>query len=223
MRIGIFGGTFDPVHYGHLLLAECCREQCQLDEVWLIPAWQSPHKQTGAAARPEHRLEMLRLAVAGNPQFRVSMLEIERGAVSYTVDTLAEIQRQRPDDTLFLLLGADSMADFPQWREPERIRQLATLVVVDRPGHEPPPANQPSQCAVEGQPASAPSSGRDSTPALRVEMPQLDHSSTELRRRAHDGRSLRYRTPRAVQRYIETHRIYPAANDGTTGATEPDR
>src|SRR6187401_508866 len=103
MRLGIYGGSFDPVHYGHLLLAECCREALRLDEVWLIPAAVPPHKQDRQRAPAKARLEMLELALGGHEQLRASALEIERGGVSYTVDTLAAINGERPDAQLFLL------------------------------------------------------------------------------------------------------------------------
>ena len=119
MRLGIFGGSFDPVHYGHLLLAESCREQCRLDEVWFVPAAAPPHKRSRELTAGQHRIEMLRLAVGGHAAFQVSTLEIERGGLSYTVDTLAEIQQHQPAAELFLLMGADSLVDLPSWREPD--------------------------------------------------------------------------------------------------------
>lgn len=134
MRLGIYGGTFDPIHYGHLLLAECCREQCQLDQVWFMPAEVPPHKQAQPLTAGRQRVEMLQLAIGGHEAFAVSRLELERGGVSFTVDTLAQLHQEDPTRELFLLLGADSLLDLPNWREPERICSLATLVVVGRPG-----------------------------------------------------------------------------------------
>ena len=137
MRLGIYGGTFDPVHYGHLLLAECCREQCRLDEVWFLPASVPPHKRSAPLTDASRRVEMLRLAIGDQPSFRVSTFEIERGGVSYTVETLAALRQERPDDELFFLLGADALADLATWREPARIASLATLVSVRRAGIAP--------------------------------------------------------------------------------------
>jgi nicotinate-nucleotide adenylyltransferase len=200
MRLGIFGGSFDPVHYGHLLLAECCREACALDEVWLLPAATPPHKQHRAQALAKARLEMLELALAGNEHLRASALEIERGGVSYTVNTLAAIAAERPEARLFLLLGADSLADLATWREPERICQLALPVVVRRAGSSEPdldvlaPFVSPERLA--------------EICALQVEMPLIGLSSTDLRSRAAAGQSLRFRTPRAVEKYIETQGLY---------------
>lgn len=133
-RLGIFGGSFDPVHYGHLLLAESCREQCHLDQVWLLPAAAAPHKQQRQTTSSRHRVEMLRLAVGGHRAMRVSTLEIDRGGVSYTVDTLTTIHQQLPHCELFFLMGADSLEDLPHWRQPQRICELAVPVVVRRAG-----------------------------------------------------------------------------------------
>ena len=113
MRIGILGGSFDPVHYGHLLLAECCREDCQLDQVWLTPAAIPPHKRQREPTPAKARLEMLQLAAGGHAGLEVCSLEIDRGGVSYTVDTLATITRQQTDAQLFLLMGADTLQDLP--------------------------------------------------------------------------------------------------------------
>src|SRR6476620_7357600 len=118
MRLGLYGGSFDPIHYGHLLLAECARETLSLDEVWLMPAAVPPHKQTRELAPAKHRLAMLQLALAGHEQIKSSQLEIDRGGISYTVDSLAAIHELHPDATLFLLMGPDSLNDLPTWREP---------------------------------------------------------------------------------------------------------
>ena len=118
MRIGIFGGSFDPVHYGHLLLAEMCREQCELDEVRLVPAAIPPHKQGKGRAADEHRLEMLNLAVGGHQSIVAWDVELQRGGVSYTIDTLRTLRAEQPEDELFFLMGADSLFDLPSWREP---------------------------------------------------------------------------------------------------------
>ena len=141
MRLGIFGGTFDPVHLGHLLLAEYCREQCRLDAVWFVPAAEPPHKQRTDLTPAERRAEMLQLAIGGHETFSVCTREIERGGVSYTVDTLSELADEDPARSLFFLLGGDSLADLPRWREPRRICQLAMPVVVTRPGSPEPDYN----------------------------------------------------------------------------------
>ncbi|MFO0867700.1 MAG: nicotinate-nucleotide adenylyltransferase [Pirellulales bacterium] len=200
MRLGIYGGSFDPVHYGHLLLAECCREQCALDQVWFVPAYRSPHKRGGAQVEPRHRAAMLRLAVAGHPAFQVSTCELEREEVSYTVETLSAIRAARPDDQLFFLLGGDALSDFPQWREPRRIAALATLVAVHRSGSPPPDFRRLAEAL--GEDLSRELAGHE------VEMPGVDFSSRDLRLRVAAGQSIRFRTPRAVEEYISQHGLY---------------
>jgi nicotinate-nucleotide adenylyltransferase len=205
MRLGIFGGSFNPVHYGHLLLAESCREACALDEVWLVPAAVPPHKQGVVLAPAKARLEMLELALAGSEQLRPSSIELERGGVSYTVDTLARIAAEKPGAKLFLLMGADSLADLPTWREPAQICALATPIVVRRAGSPEPdfsvlgPVASPDRLAEIRR--------------LQVEMPIIELSSTDLRHRAAAGKSLRWRTPRAVEKYIETHGLYRVSGE----------
>ncbi len=200
MRLGLYGGSFDPVHYGHLLLAECCRETLRLDEVWLIPAAIPPHKQTQQKAAGKHRLQMIELALAGHEQIRASSLEIDRGGVSYTVETLAQVHQLHPRATLFLLMGADSLHDLPTWRQPDRICALSLPTVVRRGG-----AAEPDFGVL------APLVSAERLAMIRsaqVRMPLIELSSTDLRERAAGGQSLRYRTPRAVEKYIETHGLY---------------
>ena len=134
MRLGIFGGSFDPVHFGHLLLAESCREQCALDQVWFLPTAVPPHKRDKQLTPTEARIEMLQLAIAGNVAFSVSSYEADRGGVNYTVDTLAHFREQDPDGELFFLLGADMLHDLPNWYQAQKVCQLATPIVVSRPG-----------------------------------------------------------------------------------------
>ena len=197
MRLGIYGGTFDPVHYAHLLAAEQCREQCRLDEVWFIPAAAPPHKPTRVISPGETRAEMLEVAVAGHPQFRVDRRELKREGLSYTVDTLDEIRAEDPRRELFLLLGADSVADFGTWHEPERILELATLMSVNR-GRV-----RPDLAAFEQQ------FGRAALDrVLHVEMPAVDLAATDLRERVRSGRSIRFMTPRGVEAYIAQHGLY---------------
>ena len=200
MRIGVFGGTFDPVHYGHLILAEQCREQGRLDEVWFIPAPRPPQKAVHAITRFEQRVEMLALALAGNPAFRIDELEKERKGPSYTVDTLAELKRRQPAHELFLLIGADTLIDLPHWYEPQRVVQLASLLVMRRPNNEVLRIEE-----LRGRlqlPEGAP------LHTEVVETPLIDIASRDLRRRAAAGRSLRYFLPRAVEMYIQEKKLY---------------
>lgn len=200
MKLGVFGGSFDPVHYGHLLLAENCREACGLDEVWFVPAAVPPHKQDRDRASDDHRWTMLELAIAEIPEFRACDLELRRGGVSYTVDTLEYLQAARPDAELHLLLGGDSMGDFPTWKATARIVELATLAVVRRGGR---PADDVRRWREE----LAKRTGVD-VRCQAVEMPAWEVSSSELRRRAAEGRSLRFLTPPAVASYIQRERLY---------------
>lgn len=200
MRLGLYGGSFDPVHYGHLLLAESCREQAGLDRVIFLPAAVPPHKQDRTISPAEHRAAMLELAVAGHPAFEVSRYEVERGGVSYTVDTLRHFRGVFPDGELCLLLGADMLNDLPHWREAAEVCRLALPLVVRRAGAEEPDL----ECL---RPIAA-AERIDEIARRRVEMPAIGLSGTDLRRRAAEGLGLRYRTPRAVEKYIQTHQLY---------------
>jgi nicotinate-nucleotide adenylyltransferase len=198
MRLGIFGGTFDPVHYGHLLLAEQCREQCRLDEVWFLPAGIPPHKVSQAVASGPARAEMLDFAVAGHERFRVDRRELKKEAPAFTVETLAELCAEDGARELFFLMGADSLRDFPTWREPARILELATLAVV----------NRGDAALPEIEPLLRPF-GPDGTSRVKVvTMPGVDLSSSDIRRRVHSGLSIRYMTPRAAECYIELNGLY---------------
>jgi len=199
MRLGIYGGTFDPVHYGHLLLAEQCREACRLDEVWLMPAGDPPHKQGHEISPAKARREMLEMAVAGLPQFKVSTIEIDRPGPHFTVETLSEIRRTRPVDELFLLVGRDSLADLSTWRQPERIAELATIVAVNR-----------GRGAVDMRGVRETLGAQIAEHVQLVTMPGVDISASDLRQRVRDGRSIRFQVPRAVEQYIWEHQLYAA-------------
>lgn len=199
MRLGLLGGTFDPVHFGHLLMAESAREQSRLDQVLFVPAAVPPHKQSWHVSEAAQRIEMLELAIGGNEAFAVSRIEIDRGGVSFTVDTLAELRRQQPESELFLILGADSLVDLPSWREPRKIAELATIVACGRPGIE------LELTALAGH---LPAESIEAIGRHRVEMPLIGISSREIRRRVAAGSSIRYQTPRAVEKYIESHGLY---------------
>jgi len=200
MRLGLFGGSFDPVHYGHLLLAECCREQCRLDEVWFVPAAVPPHKQDRRLSPAEARVEMLELAIAGHEAFSVNRYEVDRGGVSYTVDTLRHVRGEYPEGEPFLLMGADMLHDLPHWREADQICRLAIPAVVSRPG----PGRPNFELLAGFTPPERIAMARQH----EVDMPQIELSSKEIRHRVADGLSIRYQTPRAVEKYIETHQLY---------------
>jgi nicotinate-nucleotide adenylyltransferase len=200
MRVGVFGGTFDPVHFGHLILAEQAREQGRLDEVWFVPAARPPHKSESELTRFDQRAEMLDLAIAGHAAFRVLDLEIERPGPSYTVDTLTELHHNSPQADLWLLVGSDTLVDLGSWHEKERLAELAGLLIMARPGHAIPDANR-----VRDELGMRPGS------PLRMETvdaPLIDISSRDLRGRAAAGRSLRYFLPRSVEVYIKEKHLY---------------
>lgn len=204
MRIGVFGGSFDPVHYGHLIAAECAREQARLDRVVFVPAAAPPHKPGRMLADGRHRLELLALAIGGHDAFAVSSLEIDRGGTSYTVDTLAELAANHPGDRLVLILGPDSLAGFASWRDPARIAALAEIVPVERES-----LDDLAAAAAAGGLAEV--LGPEAVAALlarRVRMPAIGIRATDLRAAVAAGRSIRYRTPRAVERFIATHGLY---------------
>ena len=207
MRVGVFGGTFDPIHYGHLLLAETCREQCALEQVWFLPANVPPHKQARRLTSVQHRLKMLELAVAGHGAFVVSELEIQRGGVSYMVDTLSSILQTEPTAELYLLMGADSLRDLPSWREAARICQLAVPVVVRRRGTPEPDFGALGDLVSDER--------LQEIRRQEVQMPLFEFSSTEIRQLAAAGRSIRFRTTRAVEKYIQSNGLY-APGDQTT-------
>jgi nicotinate-nucleotide adenylyltransferase len=195
MRLGLYGGTFDPIHLGHLILAEQCREACRLDRVWFVVAGAPPHK-LGERTPVAHRIEMARIATAGHPAFEVSELEAERPGPHYSVDTLEAVHRERPGDELFFLIGADSLYDLPTWRNPAGIAQLATIVVANRPG-------------LNLGDSSLPTTLGPGTKELQfVTIPGTDISSKLLRERLAQGRSIRYMVPRGVEAYIEAQGLY---------------
>lgn len=187
MRLGLLGGSFDPVHNGHLSLAQCCAEQAALDRVWFVPAAVQPFKRGGPVASDTDRVAMLRLAVAERPQFEVSTIEIDRGGVSYTAETLRAIAAAEPRAELFFLMGADAFADLPGWREPDEILRLAIPIVVARAG-EPFP-----ESAIDH---------------VRVAMPPCDVSSTELRRRLAAGEPCRGLAPDPVLEHATNAGVY---------------
>jgi nicotinate-nucleotide adenylyltransferase len=198
-RIGLFGGTFDPPHLGHLVLAEWARVRLRLDRVVFVPAGTPPHKRGRRLTEAALRLVMTRLAVRGNPAFAVSAFEARRAGPSFTVDTLRHFHARQPDARFYLLMGADSLADFPDWHEPGAIARLATLVVAARRG----PAGPERVAGARSRPR-VPVRGR----VVLLDNPVVAISSSALRARARTGRSLRYLVPDAVAAYVARHRLY---------------
>lgn len=200
MRLGVFGGTFNPVHLGHLILAEQCREQGRLDQVLFIPAARPPHKQDLSLVSFDQRVEMLALALSGQPGFRIDELERDRPGPSFTVDTLAALHVRHPGAELALIVGSDTLNDMPQWREPARILELAELLIVARAGWPVPSADEMRKTLSLAD-----------TFRLRYQIcdvPRIDISSSDVRRRIAAGRGVRYLLPRAVEAYVRDKHLY---------------
>jgi len=204
MRIGIYGGSFNPVHLGHLIAAECCREQARLDRVLFMPAATPPHKQGQLLADAADRVAMLTLAVGGHEAFAVSTIEVDRGGVSYTVDTLAVLAERHPHDTLVLVLGPDALAQLPTWREPRTIADRCELVAVERERLD-------DVAAIARDAGLADLLGQERLAALiasRVRMPAIGVRASDLRAAVAAGTSIRYRTPRAVEAFVMSRGLY---------------
>lgn len=201
-RVGVFGGTFDPPHLGHLAAAEWARDQLELDRVVFVPAGTPPHKRDHSRSGAAARLAMTRLAVRGQAGFAVSDLEIRRRGPSFTVDTLRALAARDPRARWFLILGEDNLAEFDSWREPETILELATVVVALRP-------RALSNARVARHRVSGALRGRSRTGAVvTLDNPGIDLSSSAIRARARRGRSIRYLVPAAVDRYITRTKLY---------------
>ena len=197
MRLGVVGGTFDPMHNGHIAAAEAAIDCADLDEVVFVPTGTPPHRPP-TVATAEQRLEMCRLATADDPRFSVSDIEVARGGPSYTVDTLLSLRGANPHAELFLVLGWDAAALFRSWHRPQEVIALAPIVVVTRPGRRPP---KPQDLTAAGlQPERVVVCER-STPAV---------SASEIREAVRDGRSISGLVPQAVERYIASARLYRA-------------
>jgi nicotinate-nucleotide adenylyltransferase len=190
MRLGVLGGTFDPIHNAHLLLAEQAREQLGLKRVLFVPAGDPWRKAFRRVLPSEHRLAMTQLAVKDDPGFVVDDCEIRREGATYTAETLQDLRKRRPKDELYLLLGEDALADLPFWKDPEAIAEAAHIVVAPRGG------------------VVLPELPFDPDRVIRIKMPFLEISSTDIRERAKAGTSLRYLVPDAVAAYIKEHKLY---------------
>jgi nicotinate-nucleotide adenylyltransferase len=196
-RVGILGGTFNPPHVAHLVCASEAASQLRLDRVLLTPVAVPPHKQPRRDPGPAERLELCRLAAAGDERLEVCDLEVVRGGPSYTVQTLRELRARMPDDELTFILGGDIALGLPTWREPEAVLELATLAVAERTGVA---RGEIAACLERAFP------GRASVE--HFDMPRIDVSSSEIRRRVAEGRPIRYLVPDAVLERIERNGLY---------------
>ena len=218
-RVGVFGGSFNPIHLGHLLVADDVAETLDLDRVIFVPAAVPPHKPASELAPAEHRFAMTRLAVEEHPRFEVSDLELRRRGPSYTVDTLAEL---KPRGDLALLIGSETFLDLLAWREPRRVARLARLCVIPRHGTDFDPESPAAQKVLAELglpgflrvtwPAPVPAAAGEAPAPLLVAAASLPVSASDLRRRAREGRSLAYRMPAAVSAYLRAHRLYGASS-----------
>ncbi len=195
-RIGVFGGTFDPIHYGHLIAAMELRDVLGIDRVLFVPAPRPPHKASKVAGTDGQRLAMVQIAIEGETGFEVSRVEFGRSGPSYTADTLAILSASHPETNLVLFLGEDALRDLPMWRDPERIIALAHLGVATRPR---------SSFDLEALLTALPEAEGRMT---LVPTPSIGISATDLRLRVQHGRPIRYQTPDRVIDYIEAHGLY---------------
>jgi len=200
MKLGVIGGTFDPIHYGHLAAAEEARVQLQLQRVLFAPVKIPPHKADEEISALEHRLAMVELAIAPNFHFSLSRVDIDRCPPYYSVDAMAILQERwkvGPDE-IYFIMGLDSLADILTWHRPERLLELCHLAVMGRPGYE-----------IDLLTLEAPLPGASSR-ILLLEMPRLDISSSDLRRRVREGLSIKYLVPEAVENYVYAQHLYGA-------------
>ena len=188
-KIGLLGGTFDPPHFAHLVLAQTALDELKLDEIWFIPAFRPPHKRGERVSPFAQRLAMLRLAVRGNKRFKVLTIEKEKGGLSYTVETLPLLRQKHPNTQIFLLLGSDNLSELGGWREPEKVFSMAQPVFAHRPRTE----------------KTAPPWLEH---AVWLSNPRMEISATNLRALVRTGQSIRYLVPEAVERYIQKKRLY---------------
>lgn len=193
MKVGIFGGTFNPPHIGHLITAEFVREEAGLDKVIFVPCASPPHKQNldylSQLVKPEHRFEMVKIAIKGNPFFEVSDIEIKRGGISYTIDTINQLLDEFPSHSFYLLIGVDQFRDFHTWREPDEIVKKVQLIIFNRPGF-------------------AITESKFSRFAMFITIPNIDVSASTIRFRIKSGKSIKYLVPSEVEEYIYVNGLY---------------
>ncbi len=198
MNIGVLGGTFDPIHNGHIIVAEETRARLNLAEILFVPAGQPWLKADSPILAGEHRVQMVRLAIANEPCFELSTMEVDRAGPSYTVDTVAELQAQLGSgDELFFILGWDNLAQLPKWREPSRLIKMCYLVAVPRPGYPLPDLNS-LEAVIPGL----------SQRLILLDKPEIDVGATEIRKQVAQGLSIRHLVPEAVDEYIRQHKLY---------------
>jgi nicotinate-nucleotide adenylyltransferase len=199
MNIGIFGGTFDPPHLGHLILAEQCRAQAKLDQVWFLPSYVPPHKTDRVMTRFDHRCEMVALATTGQPAFRVEPIEKELPPPSYSAETLSELIQRNPQVEFSLILGGDSLNDLSTWYQPARVVRQAKLVAVPRPG---------ATLLTAAELAARLDLPVDDVRLQIVECPLVDIASRDIRSHVNTDQTIRYLVPRSVEEFIRERKLY---------------
>lgn len=185
-KVGILGGTFNPPHYGHLLIANEVLHELKLDEIWFMPNGEPPHKKKLDSVSDEDRLTMLKLAIQGNDTFRIETMELERKGPSYTVDTMKIINQQYNDTKFFFIIGADMIEYLPKWRSIDELVGLVQFVGVDRPSYN----------------------HKTDYPVIFVDIPEIEVSSSMIRERCKNGKTVRYLLPDSVIQYIEEKHLY---------------
>ncbi len=212
MRIGILGGTFNPIHLAHLRSAEEVREAQQLDRILFVPSATPPHKRGNGLVAAAHRLAMVRRAIRGNPAFHVSTIEIDRGGRSYSVDTLRALRARMPDAQFFFIMGMDAFREISTWKDYSSLFALCNLVVTSRPAYDDAPLLSALPVAVRAQfcyrPRTKRLEHRTGNQIIFQPISDLDISASTIRHRLHRGLSVRYLVPAAVERYILQHGLY---------------
>lgn len=200
MKLGILGGTFNPIHIGHLILAQDAMETFEIDHVLFVVCARSPHKQTGLLASDEHRAAMVELALSGNPNFEFCDLELRRGGTSYTVDTIRELKKARPNDQFNFIIGSDTLQDLHTWKEIGELLGVCRFLTAVRPGFDPKQFSRQQPGMTLEQ--------TDELLANIFNVHQVEISSSEIRYRVAEGMSLKYLTLNSVETYIAEHRLY---------------
>jgi nicotinate-nucleotide adenylyltransferase len=199
-KIGVLGGTFDPIHLGHLIVATEARRKLGLSYVLFVPAgnpWLKL-KEEKKISPAEHRLAMVRLAIKGNPHFKASTMELDRPGPSYSIDTVLELKKKLgPEAEIFFIVGPDALAELPKWKEPVRLIEVCQMVAIDRPGY--------AEVNLRTLDRLVPGASKR---IMKLDVPQIDISSTDIRRRVAEGLPIKHLVPESVEKYIKNHRLY---------------
>ncbi|WP_137597372.1 nicotinate-nucleotide adenylyltransferase [Paucilactobacillus kaifaensis] len=185
-RIGLYGGTFNPIHTSHLIVADQVGNALGLDEVLFLPDVIPPHVDQKSTIEPQLRIDMIQLAIEGNPLFGIELAEVKRGGISYTFDTIAELKQAHPENDYYFIIGGDMVEYLPKWHRIDELAKMITFVGVRRPGYQP----------------------KSKYPVIWVDAPLIDISSTDIRNRVQCGQSIRYLVPDKVATFIKEHRLY---------------